>query len=398
MRFVGNIAHGVQGSAGLIPGACRFEENIGVKTGVVRSPNTARNNRDLAAEPTDADGFAAIAWHDLRPIDDVVIAAADAAIHMKSGQTIYLAAGTRTASLKLADLQNVTIRARRKWAATVPSVTIENCRNVRIEGLRIAGSKGAGVEIRTSKGIVVGENEIFDHASTGVRVGEGCGEIELSRNTIVFNGGAGVSTISEARILGNLIRGNRGTINGPAICVANNLDHKLSDDCRGWDNVDLFPGFADAEARDLRLIRRSLNRGRGYLSGPIGAGNLVLDTASEMRYENLRVVHVTATSADLEWSVSGGKSTQILTYGTDPEALETTIVRDTGHFYGSRHVRTLTGLKPGTKIHVRIDPGACPTPRNLTMPIATHGRNGPLPARWSITKPWRKKTASIGSC
>lgn len=363
MRFIGNVAHGVRGSAGLLPSYCRFENNIGVKTGAVRSPDKARNNVNLESEPTDTDGFAATEWHDFRPVDEVVIAPADAVLESKSGQTIYLKAGKRSAPLKLANLQNVTIRARRKGSVTLPAIEIADCRKIRVEGLRIAGSEGGGVTIDSSEAVRFSENEIIDHASNGVRIAGRCAGVEISRNTIAFNRGAGLSIgsgESEFRILGNLIRQNDGGVvlaadfAGKPICVANNLDRELPRNCWSWSNVDLAAGFVDTEARDLRLTRVSLNRGRGWLGRPIGAGRLVPAASSELRFEDLRVVHLTPNTADLAWNVSGGKTTEIIAFGTDPDALETTIVRDTGHYFGCRHLRTLTGLQPGARYYVRV--------------------------------------------
>jgi len=60
------------------------------------------------------------------------------------------------------------------------------------------------------------------------------------------------------------------------------------------------------------------------------------------------------TTADLAWSVNGGKATMIVAYGTDPNKLDNVIVRDTGHYYRRHHLTTLCGLKPATRYFFRL--------------------------------------------
>ncbi len=401
MVFTGNVAHQIVGT-GLIPHYCRYERNVGVKVQSGRA-TTREFNIELPAEPTPEDRFAAPEWHDLRLQSDsphlkpgfdrlnvfphrgavffvgpngddansgTSIAAAwktlgRAVSRLKAGQMLYLLPGTYAEPIKLRGLKAAAtptiIRARSKGQVVIDvggkhaaAVEIAGCRGVRVQGLRVRGATEHAMRVRNSADVQISENEVFDNTGDGVRVEGDSPDVRIVSNTIVFNAGAGVAVDNAAErawVVGNIVRGNGTQIRFPsglptdAYCDLNNVE---------GGNVDLPPGFVDTDARDLRLTRTSLCRGRGYLGRPIGAGRVAPAAAEEAAFTDVRVVDATATTADLAWSTRGGKATEIVAYGADPQKLDTVLVRDTGHYYGMHHLRTLTGLKPGTRYFFRV--------------------------------------------
>jgi hypothetical protein len=132
-------------------------------------------------------------------------------------------------------------------------------------------------------------------------------------------------------------------------------DHNnIAGNVTGPHDVDCDPGFVNAAGKDFRLTLTSLCRGRGWLDRPIGAGRLEPPSGERLSFEDVRVLSTGTTTADLAWSVRGGLATMIVAYGTDPDKLDTVIVRDTGHWYERRHLTTLRELTPGTRYYFRV--------------------------------------------
>ena len=332
-------------------------------------------------DDTNAGTSVAAAWKTLR----------HAAVRLAPGHTLYLLPGAYAEPIVLKGLKGAAtatiVRARTKGEAAIDlggkhasAVEVVDCGKVRIEGLRLRGAATQGVLVRNSTHVQLRENEVCDHAGDGVRVEGESRHVRVVSNTIVFNAGAGVSAshdAADAWIVGNIVRDNGVQVGFPTglppgvYCDLNDVGGagllgcavgKLATSLDLWRqitgldsrSVDLPPGFVDADARDLRLTRTSLCRGRGHLGRPIGSGRVAPPAAEEVAFTNVRVVDVTATTADLAWSTRGGKATEVLAYGTDPDKLDTTVLRDTGHYYGIHHLRTLTGLRPGTRYFVRV--------------------------------------------
>jgi hypothetical protein len=181
---------------------------------------------------------------------------------------------------------------------------------------------------------------------------------------------------ARAELLGNILRDNRVQISLDGLpkafyCDYNNLGggrigalgwwtkYATLEDWRkatGADGESISgdPLFVNAEQRDFRLTPTSICRGRGFLAAPIGAGAVADVAATGLQFVDVRVLAVSPTTADLYWESRGRPSTVLVSYGTDPSKLDQLIVRDTGHFYRTRHTFTLTGLRPGTRYFFRV--------------------------------------------
>jgi hypothetical protein len=175
----------------------------------------------------------------------------------------------------------------------------------------------------------------------------------------VGNGGAGVSVGDAASgtwIVNSIIRDNATNLailsHKPDSLWADYND--IAGGRTGPHDVDCDPGFVNPGQKDFRLSVTSLCRGRGWLDRPIGAGRLEPAPSERVTFEDVRVLRTGATTADLAWSVRGGLATMIVAYGTDPDKLDTVIVRDTGHWYQRRHLTTLRNLTPATRYYFRV--------------------------------------------
>ncbi|HUS81560.1 MAG TPA: right-handed parallel beta-helix repeat-containing protein [Armatimonadota bacterium] len=421
--FEGNVSHR-SGTSGLIPSDSVYRHNTGDLV-VVGGTVEKRANLEFLPEEEDAQGFVAPDWHDLRlqsdsphraaaggedagayahagdvffvsPTGDDAGAGtsvasawrtlAHACRQLRAGQTLYLLPGTYAEPLELRGLQAdgkpTIVRARTKGEATLDGtgITVAQCRNVRIEGMRVRNAPGPAVAVSDSPGVRIAENEVFDSAGECVRVTGASEDLALIANTIVLNSGAGVSVAAGATrawITGNIIRdnavqlvlpdgapgdlcsdcndlGGRGMLARLGERTAATLDQWR--DLSGLDarSVDLAPGFVDADARDLRLSLTSLCRGRGYLDRPIGSGRVEPAPGQEIRFEDVEVVNAGSTSADLAWTTTGGPATILVAWGTAEGALGNLLVRDTGYYFRSRHLVTLTGLQPGTRYFFQV--------------------------------------------
>jgi len=429
MVFERNVAHRIVGTA-MMPHYCVYRYNTGVKVLSGRSVER-RSNIELDTGEVAAAGFADLAWHDLRlqgysshvgggeggesrgayPYRDEVFFVAPAgsdenagisvtaawktlkhaAARLRPGHTLYILPGVYHEQLVLKGLRSegppTTVRGHGKGDVVIDAkgsvayaLTIADCHNVLVQGLRIRAAKEAGVLVRGSSAVELGENEVFDSLSDGVRVDGTATDVRFVGNTVVFNGRAGLRIgkgATGAAIVGNIVRGNGIQLDffsglptgihcdkndlggGPALGrlgdrPAATLDLWKTVSGQDAQSVDLDPGFVDVEKRDLRLTATSRCRGRGYLGRPTGTGRLELGSAEDMSFTDVRVVATTATTADLAWSVRGGKATMVVAYGTEPDKLDQTIVRDTGHYYLPHHSTTLTGLEPGTRYFFRV--------------------------------------------
>ncbi|MBT4821362.1 MAG: hypothetical protein HON70_36975 [Lentisphaerae bacterium] len=292
---------------------------------------------------------------------------------LKAGDTLYLLPGIYREALRLTDLVSdgrpTTIRAYGKGevvldgeGATEGGLKLVACRNVSIQGLRIRGAAGQALRIQNSSVVRIEENEFVDNPGTAIHVVGDSVDVRVLHNTIAFNGGTGVVSAPAARglwVVSNIIRENASSLSLPdgpppeLFADYNNVTDAPAA-ATGPHDVDLPPGFADAARRDLRLSRISLCRGRGYLDRAIGAQRLEPAAGDDLAATKLRALAVTATTADLAWSIAGGKATMIVAYGTAPDQLTNVIVRDTGHWYRRHHTTTLQGLEPGSRYYVRV--------------------------------------------
>jgi len=310
---------------------------------------------------------------------------------LEAGQTLYLLPGAYAEAIVVKGLRATggptIIRAHGKGAVFLDGqgrnavgVEISEAENVLVQGLRIRNTAEAGVLIRDSVGVRLNENEIFDNRGDGVRVVGASSNTRIVGNTVVCNAGCGVRTAGPAKaswIVSNIVRDNGRQLAFPdgvpadVHCDLNDLgggagigsvSGRPAPTLEAWRSltrldarsVDVAPDFADAAARDLRLARDSLCRGRGWLERPIGPGRVLPAAEAPIRFRDVRAVAVGAASADLAWSTRGGPATMLVAYGTAPEALDQVVVRDTGHYHRSHHLVTLDGLEPATRYFFRV--------------------------------------------
>lgn len=314
-----------------------------------------------------------------------------AGVQLRPAHTLYILPGIYHEQLVLKGLRSegepTIVRGHGKGDVIIDGqgkapcgLTIAGCHNVLVQGLRIRAAKEVGVLVQDSSVVQLGGNEVLDNLGYGVRVEGAASGLRIIGNTIVCNSGAGVRVgkdAAKASIVGNIVRGNGIQLDFPSglpvgiHCDTNDLGggptlgrlaDRSTDTLDLWktvsgldaQSVDLDPGFVDVEKRDLRLTATSRCRGRGYLDRPLGTGRLEPVSAEDISFTDVRVVATTAATADLAWSVRGGKATMIVAYGTEPDKLDQVIVRDTGHYYLSHHSTTLTGLRPGTRYFFRV--------------------------------------------
>ena len=310
---------------------------------------------------------------------------------LEAGQTLYLLPGVYTNPLRLNGLRATgrptIVRAHGKGEVFLDgkgknslAVEIVGCRTVKVQGLRLRNTTKHALLIRDSDDVHVSENELFDNRGDAILVAGAAAGVRMIGNTVVFNAGRGITVSAEAPdawIVGNIVRDNASQINvapGPPDRLYCDLNNLGGTGCIGiaaetshaslgaWqsatgldeNSIDVAPGFVDPNRRDLTLERTSLCRGRGYLGRPIGAGRVKEPSGKALSFKHVRVVATQTTSADIQWSLQGGRGTMIVAYGMDPTDLEHVIVHDTGHFYLTHHSTTLRGLEPGTLYYFRV--------------------------------------------
>jgi len=314
---------------------------------------------------------------------------AAAAQRIKPGQTLYLLPGSSGEPLELKGLHSkenpIRIRARGRDGSFIfdgmgklpHGIKLTDCEGIHIEGFRMHGLVD-GIVLENSSGILIAENEIFDCKGSGVRTDEKCHDITIERNTFAFIGKSGIRIDSAPRseISSNIFFKNGTQLEFPKglperlfadfnclfgeTCAT--IDRRVVPSLALWREIsglgsasfDGKPGFVSAERKDFRLINQSLCKGRGRHSLTIGPGRIQPSAEGEQSIENVKVVSVSSTTADLSWRVAGGRATMIVAYGTDPAKLENVIVRDTSHYYRTHHQTTLHGLKPGTRYYFRL--------------------------------------------
>ncbi len=403
MIFEGNVACQVTGQSGLVPGPSVYRRNTGEMSSKGYAVE-AHSNIEFDTAQADQPRFADPAWRDLRLQSDspwlkagrggetsgafpyrgevffvapggkdanagTSVAAAwktpgRAVSSLKAGQTLYLLPGAYAEPLVLRDLKGdapTVLRAHGKGPVFLDGgIRVRDCRSVTIQGFRIRNT----VLIENSAAVRLEENEIFDSPGDGVRVSGACADVRahpvrVVGNTIVKNAGAGVGLgreVSGAWIVNNIIRDN--AVNAavpPGLPASVWLDYNnIGGAPHGPRDADFAPGFVNAAAKDFRLTLTSLCRGRGWLDRPIGAGRLEPAAGERISFEAVCVLRAGATSADLAWRVRGGLATLLVAYGTDPDKLDTVIVRDTGHWYQRRHLTTLRNLTPNTRYYFRV--------------------------------------------
>ena len=310
---------------------------------------------------------------------------------LEPGQTLYLLPGTYAEPIGLSGLratpdQPTTLRAHGKRRVVLDgqgehgAIELRNCEHVRIQGLRITNTPDAAVRVADSTHVRFEQNRVYDNAGDGLTfTGDSTGA-RVIRNTIAYNGGAGVRLGGGAAgtwLLSNIVRQNQPQIALPkgtpdtlysdynnlgggviatfADSTADSLGMWRSSTRQDRSSIDTNPRFIDAAARDFRLRATSLCRARGYLNRTIGAAEVAPSEQNQpLSFDQIRTVNTTRTSADLAWFTRGGKSTVIIKYGTAPDNLQHKIVRDTGHFYRTRHLFTLRDLKPGQRYYFRV--------------------------------------------
>lgn len=409
--FSHNIAHRATGSAGAIPNFCDYRHNVSEKpsAGMAKSRSA---NIEFDTPQVAQGGFADPAWHDFRLQSDspwrkkgpagtdpgplgyqnnvfYVSPGGDEAAdgtstarawrtlrhaiaRLRAGQTLYLLPGVYRESIALdrlvADKTPTLLRAHGREGAVIDAagapaaIAINGCQGLRLGGIRVRNAAGCGVRVQDSGDVRIEENEIIDHRGDGVQVVGASTDVRLLSNTIVCNAGAGVKLGPEAAdtwVVNNILRDNAVGIDYASPAPSGYFgDYNNQNGPRrsppGAHDCDLAPGFIDLSVRDLRLQRTSLCRGRGYLCQAIGTGRIEPASPQSIRFTDVRVVGVTRTSADLAWSVTGGRATMLVVYGTDKDRLEQRMVRDIGYWYQERHAMTLAGLKPATRYYFRV--------------------------------------------
>ena len=367
LRLQSDSPHRQSGHEGETSGAFPYSDDV-----FFVSPNGSDDNAGTSI---------AAAWKTL----------AHATANLAAGQTLYLLPSVYTEALCLKNLQAADrptiIRAHGRVPACLEggegnaaTVEIVNCRNLKVQGLLLRGATEHALLIRDSSDVHVAENQLLDNSGDGILIDGTSTGVRVISNTIVSNTGRGIALSSiaqEAWIVGNIIRDNTSQIDFPQGCP-DQLYCDLNDlggngrigavadvaykslgawqGATGLDehSIDVDPSFVDTEWGQLTLRATSLCRGRGYLGRAIGSGRIEAPSDEALSFKDVRVVQTQATSADLQWSMQGGRGTMIVAYGTDPTDLEHVIVHDTGHFYLTHHSTTLRGLEPGTLYYFRV--------------------------------------------
>ena len=413
MMFERNVAHNCI-SWGLIPKACVFRNNTGVL--FLRSSGLNQANLLLQENEVAAARFVDPAYHDLRLQSDTphriagpnggtlgafpyrgdvffvksdgddakagtsVASAwktlAHACRKLRTGHTLYALPGVYKEGLSLKGLKSAKrtiLRAHGRGTVVLDvaaakrrfGVSVENCQNALIQGFRIRGAAVAGIRIADSQAIEVTQNEICRNRGAGILSLNSEG-VKVTRNVVCFNSGKGVSFTGGARrawVVGNIIRengaGDQLTFTPQpgedTFCDYNNITGKgLRSPGLDAHSIDEDPGFASASRDDFRLRPDSLCRGRGFLGKAIGTGRIVRAGGGGPSFDNVRVDAVSPFSADISWTSRGRPTTVAIRYGVDPARLDKLIVRDTGHFYRTHHVYTLTDLRPGVRYFFRV--------------------------------------------
>jgi len=427
MLFERNVAHQCT-QFSLIPSACLTRQNTGVRA--LRGSGAMEQNIFVDENELPQTKFADPAYHDFRLQSDSRFRVAEpgkptpgafsyrdevffvsptgddsaegtsvdaawkslgrAAARVKPGHTLYVLPGTYNDSVELKGLEATDaptmLRAHGKGVVIIDGagklgcgLSVTNCSNVVIEGFRVRGTTTAAADVLDSTDIKLRDTQVYDNAGAGVSLNGRSVDVELTRNTLCFNGGEGLrvaATPESPRILSNIIRDN-----GTQIAVATQLPARAWSDYNniggrgqfaqvgesriatmdewrwttGLDSQSIAeaPGFMDAPKRDFRLSPTSLCRGRGFLNQTMGAG-VVAETAAKLYFANVRVVATSPTTSDLAWESRGRPTSIHVVYGTQAGKLNQSIIRDTGYNYATRHVLTLTGLEPGTPYFLKV--------------------------------------------
>ncbi|HRU06162.1 MAG TPA: right-handed parallel beta-helix repeat-containing protein, partial [Candidatus Brocadiia bacterium] len=306
---------------------------------------------------------------------------------LKAGQTLYILPGEYKASLDLDMLsgdRRTFVRAYGKGVVTLEGegkaalgLRVAGCARVSVEGIQFRGFK-QGARLERSRDVELKECAFFDNAGPAVSV-TGCEGARVMSCALVFNAGPAVAVEGGLKglwVAGNVLRDNAG----PALALGalaqdetffsdfNNVSGaaaetggkalSLAEWRKAWGqdahSFDLEPGFVDAAKRDLRLKPDSLCRGRGYLGQAAGPGRLAVSTGAGLEFKDVCVQNVTPSTADLSWTSRGRPTTVAVRYGERADKLDREVVHNTVHFYRTRHVFTLDGLRPETKYYFQV--------------------------------------------
>lgn len=309
---------------------------------------------------------------------------ARAAQALKAGQTLYIFPGQYAEPLRLTGKvalagQKTLVRVHGRGKAQVAAVEVDGCDSLELSGLRVARAAGDGIRVIQSKNVMLLQCAAWQSKGAGIAV-QDCRGISIRRCAAWQNGAEGVraTRCKEIEVVSSILGANAAAQISTADAV---------EDYYGEFNAFLGATTgrsARGEAGDLAAWRAmTLSEGRSFLlseapaaaaSGDFGC-NPSLPTASaglhhqapgpdgiappqriaRQRFEQVEVISVTRTTANLLWHTPGHMCGTALKWGETEQYGKEYDRASNGSYceYELIHTVSLVNLEPGTTYHFR---------------------------------------------
>ena len=321
---------------------------------------------------------------------------------LEPGQALYIEPGAWREPVVLGRVKATKdkptrIRVRGRGTASVAAVDVQQCAQLEIDGLRVAGgrkagaspgpeveaglalllvaasedvtirrctvtgSRSSGIGIQASRGVNVEHCASASNLGVGVGIRSGCSAVQVVSCILADNGGGQIVLAPDSRdVYSNFnafvlrAAGMIGTVQGRA---ARDLDawRKLS----GLDRDSFAParaGLGDLLTDDFRVRAGHVLSFGGRCSRPVGPGGVVVAGRDEHRpVERVEVVSTTRSSANLTFWTPGRVTGTVIEWGTTPQYGDLHDRGDGGHGeFETFHTVSLLGLAPGSTYHFRV--------------------------------------------
>ena len=299
-----------------------------------------------------------------------------------AGQTVYILPGRYDAVLEPAHTgtpeKALVFRRRGRGQALVNGIILDGKSYVRVEGLTVLRSTGAGISVRFGRSIRIANCVIADSAKAGIR-GDGVERLTITHCTLTgSNCGLDLRSCGQATVTANIFAANRDTAlrlddESLGTLWSNHNAYDRTDRCvtaqttlpdgertlplAKWQashaldthSRHVKPAFLEAAQGNYQLRNAHAFDGRGPRAMPIGPYERTRRaSAAEVRDFAARV---TTTTADIEFVSPGARAVPALHWGRGTQrgnVLEMPLDYLFEYSCSLRHRFSLTGLEPAS--------------------------------------------------
>lgn len=307
---------------------------------------------------------------------------------LRPGQTLYISGGNWSEPLVLSRLvattQNPTIiRVYNKARAVFPKVEITGCGYLKVEDLRIHGSKvggiliekthdtelnhcasygneGSGISLNSSKNINIDHCAISDQSEYGIKIDEASSDVSITSTVFLKNKKGHLA-------LADKISGFYGEFNAFDVASAPaKMGETTAKDLEAWrqllqsdhDSIIADPSdYSSLENGDFHVRSNRLAAVSGRYNRAIGPDGLLNERLqSGPAVDHIEVISVTSTSANITYWTPGRVTGTVIEWGPN-ESYGNQYDRGrafTHSEYETFHTVSLLGLAPGTTYHYRV--------------------------------------------